>query len=91
LTDLILKPDEPGESNLQTPFSKALPVVATTHFALTFYLPGPLMIQALQMIQEKKTKQNGWISYLQVFELEGQEFWVIDDGEAITFLLPEDY
>ena len=32
------------------------------------------------------------LDYLQVFECEdGRVIWVIDDGEYVTWLLPEDY
>ena len=38
-------------------------------------------------------KLNNGLDYLQVFQIEDldQDLWVIEDGEAITAMLPSDY
>lgn len=52
---------------------------------------GPLVVlQALCMVQ-KEVAAKGGLDYLQVLDIDGQRLWIIDDGEIVTALLPEDY
>lgn len=55
-----------------------------------------VLLAALRRLQAKARKHNG-LDYLQVFqnlcklEFEGKDLWFIEDGVAVTALLPEDY
>ena len=39
----------------------------------------------------KEVKQRNGLDYLQVFEVDGEKLWFIDDVSHVTFLLPSDY
>jgi hypothetical protein len=39
----------------------------------------------------KEVKLKGGLDYKQVFEIDGEQLWFIDDVSHVTCLLPEDY
>ena len=55
-------------------------------------LGGVIALQCLLRLSMFAKLQQG-LDYLQVFKVEGspENLWVIEDGEAITALLPSDY
>ena len=40
---------------------------------------------------DRRKKENPEIDYLQVFSEGSTKVWVIDDGQATTMLLPDEY
>ena len=52
---------------------------------------GDGVIIAAHIILQKQVKQKGGLDYLQVFEIDGQKLWFIDDVTYVTALLPSDY
>lgn len=40
---------------------------------------------------ETRKQKNLKLDHLQVFKNAGQEIWIIDDGNATTMLLPDEY
>ena len=48
------------------------------------------IIRALGTVRKQVTLKGG-LSYLQVLDIDGQKLWLIDDGEVVTALLPDDY
>ena len=52
---------------------------------------GHEIIIAAHIILQKQVKQKGGLDYLQVFEVDGEKLWFIDDVSHVTCLLPEDY
>jgi hypothetical protein len=50
----------------------------------------PVIFAAYAMLQKEVTRKGG-LDYLQVFEIDGQRLWFIDDVSYVTCLLPEDY
>jgi hypothetical protein len=52
---------------------------------------GHEVIIAAHIILQKQVKQKGGLDYLQVFEIDGEKLWFIDDVSHVTCLLPEDY
>jgi len=52
---------------------------------------GETVIVAAHIILLKAVKQKGGLDYLQVFEVDGEKLWFIDDVSHVTCLLPEDY
>ena len=52
---------------------------------------GPEVIAAACIILLKKVKEKGGLDYLQIFEIDGQKLYFIDDVDHVTALLPEDY
>lgn len=52
---------------------------------------GHEVIAATCIILLKKVKEKGGLDYLQVFEIDGEKLWFIDDADHVTALLPEDY
>ena len=52
---------------------------------------GEAVIIAAHILLQKEAKQKGGLDYLQVFEIDGQRLWFIDDITHVTCLLPEDY
>ena len=52
---------------------------------------GDSVIIAAHIIWQKQAKQKGGLDYLQVFEIDGQRLWFIDDVTHVTCLLPSDY
>jgi len=43
------------------------------------------------MMLLKEVKRKGGLDYLQVFEIDGERLWFIDDVSYVTCLLPSDY
>lgn len=75
-----------------------VPAVATKGFMEKFGEDSSKLSSAsIKLLLEKYPERN-W-DYLQVFEYEGESFWIISDAlqgehlqdEHITFLLPEEY
>ena len=52
---------------------------------------GDAVIIGAHIILQKQVKQKGGLDYLQVFEIDGQRLWFIDDVTHVTALLPSDY
>ena len=52
---------------------------------------GEAVIVAAHIMLLKQVKQNGGLDYLQVFEVDGEKLWFIDDVSHVTCLLPSDY
>jgi len=50
----------------------------------------PIIFAAYTMLQEE-VKRKGGLDYLQVFDIDGEKLWFIDDVSHVTCLLPEDY
>ena len=51
----------------------------------------PVVIAIAHIMLQKLVKTYGGLDYLQVFEIDGQRLWFIDDVTHVTCLLPEDY
>ncbi|MBM4086629.1 MAG: hypothetical protein FJ272_17735 [Planctomycetes bacterium] len=49
-----------------------------------------VIVAALKLVQEQ-VAQKGGMDYLQVLEINGERLWIIDDGDVVTSLLPDDY
>ena len=52
---------------------------------------GEPVIFAAYMMLLKEVKRKGGLDYLQVFEIDGEKLWFIDDINHVTALLPSDY
>jgi hypothetical protein len=52
---------------------------------------GEAVIIAAHIIVFKEVKRKGGLDYLQVFEIDGEKLWFIDDVTHVTALLPNDY
>lgn len=52
---------------------------------------GEAVIVATHMMLQKEVRRKGGLDYLQVFEIEGERLWFIDDVSHVTALLPSDY
>lgn len=80
--------DSPDSRFAFDPFAKQF--VATRGAMEAF---GPEVIHACLMILRAKVKEHAGLDYLQTFliGIEKRKLWFIEDGEAITALLPEDY
>lgn len=94
--NLIYKNQETFEEKYL--FFYPTPMVATANFMATFGDLSNFVVNAsLQKLKE--AHPEGDLDYLQTFEFEGKEFWIISDAPAdyevekphITFLMPEDY
>ena len=48
------------------------------------------IVAALGMLR-KKAEEGASLDYLQVFEIDGERLWIIDDVEVVTALRPDDY
>ena len=62
--------------------------VATTNAVSKF---GQAVIIAAYVTLQKQVQQKGGLDYLQVFEIDGERLWFIDDISHVTALLPSDY
>jgi len=78
----------PQEESTNSQFSGQL--YLTNNFLYTFGEDG-FVIAAIALDKIKKERVPTGADYLQVLEYEGTRFWLIDDGDHITALLPEDY
>jgi len=52
---------------------------------------GEAVIFACHITLLKEVKRKGGLDYLQVFEVDDEKLWFIDDVTHVTCLLPEDY
>ncbi len=52
---------------------------------------GEAVIVAAHIMLQKQVKQKGGLDYLQVFDIDGEKLWFIDDCSHVTCLLPSDY
>jgi hypothetical protein len=52
---------------------------------------GEAVIVAAHITLKKEVKRKGGLDYLQVFEINGERLWFIDDVSHVTCLLPSDY
>jgi hypothetical protein len=83
--EIILKPQE---ESTNSQFNGQL--VATSNFINTFGDQAYLVaIHAVLKIKDERVPLGA--DYLQVCEYNNKVFWVIDDGDHTTILLPEDY
>lgn len=65
------------------------PVVATR--AATFEFTREEILGAFEFLQQKAVEHRG-LDYIQTFkDRRGRRLWVIENEEAITAMLPEDY
>jgi len=62
--------------------------VATTNAVSKF---GQAVIIAAHLMLQKQVQLRGGLDYLQVFEIDGEKLWFIDDISHVTALLPSDY
>lgn len=85
---------QPQELALDDPCSNKFfagkPFAATQGAMLTF---GYITILACLRFLQREAMKHGGIDYLQVFtDEQGQRLWFIEDeGDSITALLPEEY
>lgn len=52
---------------------------------------GEDVIFAAYMMLQKGGKRKNGLDYLQVFDIDGEKLWFIDDVSHVTCLLPSDY
>ncbi|GAG41885.1 unnamed protein product [marine sediment metagenome] len=52
---------------------------------------GEAVIVAAHITLLKEVKRKGGLDYLQVFEIDSEKLWFIDDVSHVTCLLPKDY
>ena len=52
---------------------------------------GDDVIVACHVMLLKEVKKRGGLDYLQVFDIDGERLWFIDDVSHVTCLLPSDY
>jgi hypothetical protein len=52
---------------------------------------GEAVIIAAHIMLLKQVKQQKGLDYLQVFEIDSEKLWFIDDVTHVTCLLPNDY
>ena len=52
---------------------------------------GEAVIVAAHIMLLKEIKRKGGLDYLQVFEIDGERLWFIDDIDHVTYLFPSDY
>ncbi len=52
---------------------------------------GEAVIIAAHITLLKEVKRKTGLDYLQVFEIDGEKLWFIDDVTHVTCLLPSDY
>lgn len=83
--EIILKPQE---ESTNSQFNGQL--VATSNFINTFGNKAYLIaIQAVLKIKDERVPLGA--DYLQIAEYQNKTFWVIDDIDHVTVLMPEDY
>lgn len=52
---------------------------------------GEAVIIAVHIMLQKEVRRKGGLDYLQVFEIDSEKLWFIDDVSHMTCLLPSDY
>lgn len=83
--EIILKPQE---ESTNSKFNGQL--VATRNFINTFGHQAYLLaIKTVLKIQQERVPSGA--DYLQICEYNGKTFWIIDDSNVVTVLMPEDY
>lgn len=79
---------KPQEESTNSKFKGQL--VATRNFVKTFGHQAYLLaIRAVIKIQTERVPNGA--DYLQICEYNGRTFWIIDDVDHVTVLMPEDY
>ena len=76
----------PQEKEGQYQFSGSF---VTTRNAIDKF--GEAVIIAAHMTLLKEVKRKGGLDYLQVFDIDTEKLWFIDDVTHVTCLLPSDY
>ena len=67
-------------------------LVMTRGFDRTFEPSSILLaISTLRKIIEERVNTAEGADYLQIGYFENKKFWIIDDGDYVTFLLPEEH
>jgi tetraacyldisaccharide-1-P 4'-kinase len=85
--EILLKPQE---ESTNAKFDSQ--VVATQGFIAEFGDEAFLVaVKTLEKIIAERVNSVDGADYLQVCEYAGIKFWVSDDGNAVTFLLPCEY
>ncbi|EEG78375.1 hypothetical protein [Dethiobacter alkaliphilus] len=80
---------QPQEESTHAQFSG--PVYTTSGFQQKFgNKTFAIAVKTMIRIGER-VKSKGGADYLQVAWVDGEKFWVIDDGINVTCLLPEEY
>ena len=62
--------------------------VATSNALRQF---GQAIVLASLLVLRMRLREGASLDYLQVFEINGERLWIIDDGDIVTALLPADY
>jgi hypothetical protein len=52
---------------------------------------GEAVIIGAHIMIQKVVQREGGLDYLQVFDIDGERLWLIDDVTHVTALLPDDY
>jgi hypothetical protein len=52
---------------------------------------GDALIVGAHILLQKEVARRGGLDYLQVFDINGERLWFIDDITHVTALLPDDY
>lgn len=88
LTNLILLPQECGGN-----YQFSAPMYMTRGFVDRFGddQASIIAIAALKKVIKERVNSLSGADYLQVFEYARIRFWLIDDSDHLTALLPEDY
>lgn len=85
--EIILKSQEQSTNSL---FNGQL--VTTRNFVNTFENKAYMLaLKTVIKIQNERVSTEEGADYLQVCEYKGIAYWVIDNGNIVTVLLPEDY
>jgi hypothetical protein len=88
---MLLKPQEPPLNHPDSSCRFTGHLVSTPGALNEF---GIFLIVACYQLLQDKAVQNSGIDYLQVFtdpKNDERRLWLIDGGEYVTALLPEDY
>ena len=81
----LLPQEKTGDSKFDSP------IYMTNGFQTAFTTKAALVVNAaITEIQRLVNSKEG-ADYFQSFIADHIKFWVIDDGDHITFLLPEEY
>jgi hypothetical protein len=78
----LLTQDKEGDCRFDSQF------VATATVIAKF---GVAVIATAHTMLLNEVRQKGGLDYLQVFEIDGERLWFIDDVSHVTCLLPDDY
>ncbi len=78
----LLPQEQEGECRFNGQF------VATSNALQQF---GQAIVLAALLVLRMRLREGASLDYLQVFEINGARLWIIDDGDVVTALRPEDY